>query len=369
MRCGATCSSSLRAAWTPASAAFVKRSSPTAPSPPFSRPFEALGTAWTRSPPGNRLPATVARASRAARRGVLRSCSTQEMPSADGTQCTASRSVRRPGSCVSLKVELESKLQSTRAVCLDRMKEGTSTEAARVAGGIVHPAVAVDGVIGLVALVRVVNDELGVVEDVETLGTEFKSTALRDLEVFQNRQIKVQTAGIIQEVASCVSEGKSGGSGEGVRIEEGGAKAFRVGGAVGRPYVGISDHVRIGSRAGPAGHARIVENRSAIGTGAIDHAERRSRLKSCDAGYLPPIEKGVSPGTGDFRQGKVGGLGGIVITNVGKPEAQLVDDVVKFVQVADVQQMTLVEVGTRLVRGQIEGIDQRGVGAVGGIVD
>ena len=88
-------------------------------------------------------------------------------------------------------------------------------------------AVAVHRVVGLVSAVGIVDDELRVVENVERFGAKFEIAAFGDLEVFQQGNIEVQPAWVVEEVASGIAEGESCGSGKGGRVEQSRANALR----------------------------------------------------------------------------------------------------------------------------------------------
>jgi len=78
------------------------------------------------------------------------------------------------------------------AVRLDRMKERTPRQATRISGRIVRAPIATDRIVGLVASVRIVNDELRVIEDIENFGAEFQRAAFGYFEVFQERHVEVE---------------------------------------------------------------------------------------------------------------------------------------------------------------------------------
>jgi hypothetical protein len=61
-------------------------------------------------------------------------------------------------------------------------------------------------------IVRVVDSILRVIENIESLRAEFQIAGFTRLEMLQERQVKIQTAGIIQEIPASVTEGKSAGS-------------------------------------------------------------------------------------------------------------------------------------------------------------
>ena len=121
---------------------------------------------------------------------------------------------------VALEVVFQAKLHSAGAMRVHRMQERAAHKATRVASGIIRATVAGNGVAAGVAFVRIVNAELGVVENVERFRTKLKIAALGDFEMLQQSHIEVQTVGIVQEIASGVSKGKTHGSTERRRIAQ-----------------------------------------------------------------------------------------------------------------------------------------------------
>ena len=76
--------------------------------------------------------------------------------------------------------------------------------------GIHRPAITTDDVVSRAAgIIGIVDPELGVIKDVECLGTELKLASFSNLEIFQQRQVEVHAAGIIQEVSTSISEGEA----------------------------------------------------------------------------------------------------------------------------------------------------------------
>ena len=105
-----------------------------------------------------------------------------------------------------LEVVFQAELHGAGAMGVHGMQEGTALKATGIAGGIVRAPVAGNGVAAGVALVRIVNAELGVVENVERFGAKLEIAALGDFEVLQESDIKVQTTGIVHEIAAGVPE-------------------------------------------------------------------------------------------------------------------------------------------------------------------
>src|SRR5580658_1371553 len=167
---------------------------------------------------------------------------------------------------------------------IDGMQEGAALEATGVAGGIIQSAVAGDGVAARIALVRIVNAELGVIENVEGFRAKLEVAALGDFEVLQESNIKVQTVGIAHEIAACVSESQAHGSAECSGIAQDGADTLRIICTERRGSVRVSNYVGIRAGTRPVGHASVVEHGDAGAAAAVDDAERCSGLKERDPG-------------------------------------------------------------------------------------
>src|SRR5947209_17077001 len=71
-------------------------------------------------------------------------------------------------------------------------------QAACISGGVVGSTVAAD--------VTVQPAELRVVENVESLGTEFEELVFRDKESLEQTHIEVQTVRVAQDIAACIAE-------------------------------------------------------------------------------------------------------------------------------------------------------------------
>ena len=98
---------------------------------------------------------------------------------------------------------------------VDGVQERSTCNAIRPAcglksGGIVWAGIAADDVVTADSrVVRIVDAELSVVENIESLSPELERAALRNLEMFGHRHVEVKAAGIIEEVAAGVAEGES----------------------------------------------------------------------------------------------------------------------------------------------------------------
>src|SRR5271169_4062012 len=97
----------------------------------------------------------------------------------------------------------------------------------------------------------------------------------------------------------------------------------------------IPDDVGIGARTHPVGYPRVVQSRNAVGAAAVNHTERRARLKGRDARQFPAIQErmrqlSVGLWHGDTLLGFRTLRGAISV----KPEPQFTDDRIKFVEIA-----------------------------------
>ena len=81
---------------------------------------------------------------------------------------------------------------------------------------------------GTSGIVRIIRSILGVVKNVESLSPEFQIARFSRLEMLYQRDVKIQTAGIIQEIPSSVTEGKSARSYKLRRIAQERAEALRI---------------------------------------------------------------------------------------------------------------------------------------------
>src|ERR1700691_325898 len=236
------------------------------------------------------------------------------------------------------------------------MQKGAPSQATRVPGGVIWSTVTTYGVAAGIAEIGIVDSKLCMVEQIEGLNAKFKIAAFGYFEVLQRCHIKVQTTGIVHEIAPRVSEGESHGGDKGGGIAYGRANALRIVGPYRRGCVRVANHVRIRSGARPIGDSGVVENRDAIGAGAVNHTERRTRLKSRDARKFPSVSN--DSGVSSSRVRDCGAVAGCVTA---APLLQRAAQIWQFVHIANVEQMPLVEVGTRPVRGEIEGVHECGI--------
>src|SRR5215813_7135550 len=79
----------------------------------------------------------------------------------------------------------------------------------RVTGAVVRPTIATDHVTAGVSEVGVVEPKLRVIEDVERLGAELQNTRFTDRKMLEQAHVKIQASGIVQIIATSVSEGQA----------------------------------------------------------------------------------------------------------------------------------------------------------------
>jgi hypothetical protein len=194
-----------------------------------------------------------------------------------------------------LEVVLQAELHGAGTMRVHGMQEGAALQATGVARRIIGATVAGDGVAAGIALVRIVDAELGMVEDVECFRTKFEIAALGDFEMLQESNIKVQTVGIVHEIAASVSESQTDGSAECGWIAEDRADTLRVIRSKWSRSARISNYIRVRSGARPVGDAGVVEHGDASAAAAVNDAERRARLKNCDSGQLPSVLHSADP--------------------------------------------------------------------------
>src|SRR5262249_48815782 len=157
-------------------------------------------------------------------------------------------------------------------------------------------------------------------------------------EIFGKGHIEIDAAGIAEEVAASVAVSETGGSDEAVGIADEGADdpagEADSGLGSGEGKVGGRVRRRTGSDAG------IIGAGDAAGAATIDNAERRAGGEEGDTGNFPIFPKLFLP-VGEAGAGN--GVGGIVVGPAGKFFEPFVEG--EFEDVAEVEEMTLVEVG------------------------
>ena len=96
-----------------------------------------------------------------------------------------------------------------------RVQEGITRQAidpASPSGGIMRRSASVaanDIVSGIPGMRRVVDPGLRVVEKIERSGAEFEIEFAKNFEVFQQRSIEVNAAGIVQRITPRIPEGQT----------------------------------------------------------------------------------------------------------------------------------------------------------------
>ena len=114
-----------------------------------------------------------------------------------------------------LKRVLQTELHDSGKMRIQRMQERGAGYAIRAsarlkARGIERSGIATDHIVSAaLRIVRVVDSKFGVIENVEELCPKLELTAFCHFEMLQQRHVKVQAAGIVQEVSSRISEGQA----------------------------------------------------------------------------------------------------------------------------------------------------------------
>ena len=107
------------------------------------------------------------------------------------------------------------------------VQERVPDETARRASGVERGNVAVtidDVVAGVTWMARIVNPELRVIKDVETLRTKLHVDMLpEELEVFEERHVEVQARGIVEAISPGIAEGEASRGRESGRIQKEGS--------------------------------------------------------------------------------------------------------------------------------------------------
>src|SRR5579863_6275546 len=194
-----------------------------------------------------------------------------------------------------LKSKLQTYLYGARPMCIQRVQEGSSGDAigssALKPGRVDRTGVTTDYVVSAAArIVGIVNPELSVIENIEGLGTEFKLSRFPDLKVFQQREVEVQTAWIIQEIPARIPEGEPARGHKLGRIAKQRAKAPAVVERLGQS----TQNIGVGSRdAEPARYPGVVGQGNAGVAGAVDHRVRRPRCIQRNAGKFPAFDESL----------------------------------------------------------------------------
>src|SRR5580658_145224 len=152
-------------------------------------------------------------------------------------------------------------------------------------------AIAANYVVSRVARMRrIVDSKLGMVENVEALGTEFQVPFAKDFPMLQERRIEIGTGGIIERIAAAITKGKAARSDIGRRVVK--QRAERTRNDLTVLNVTIGSTYAIGVRTGPkvVCNASVIGNPDATGAPTIDDAEGRATLMNDDAGELPTVK-------------------------------------------------------------------------------
>ena len=109
---------------------------------------------------------------------------------------------------------LQTKLHGSGPMRIERAEEGRSgyaiCPAAQKAGGIHGAGITADNVVSAAArVIRIVEPELSVVEEIEDFRAKLNFAGLRNLKVLQECHVEVQAAWIVQEISTCIAEGQS----------------------------------------------------------------------------------------------------------------------------------------------------------------
>ena len=173
----------------------------------------------------------------------------------------------------------------------------------------------------------------------------------RHLEVLDQGHVGIPAGRIVEHVASRVAEGQASRCGEGHRIPQRRAETPGIVGAEGRVAVNVPHDVRKrGNRRNPARDAGIVgHGNSERAVTSVDHGKGSPTLKGGDARHFPSSENAgrhavkKSRGTGCL-------IRPILFLRPGADAAGIKLEVRKRPDVADVDQMPLVEIRAGLVR-------------------
>src|SRR5438270_2014409 len=172
------------------------------------------------------------------------------------------------------------------------------------------------------------------VEDVEGFGAEFEVQSFFHRNSLEQRHVEVGSSRIPQRVTPGISEGQAGRSCERVWIvKERRLLPWQHGRTV--KQVGVADDIGIGSGSHSVSNSGVI-------IGKCD-AKRSPSLKRRNARELPSAKDSVSQ-------------------TLAAEERQVID-------VADIQNVPLIEVRARAIGAQIIGIHKGGVKAVGRIID
>lgn len=172
--------------------------------------------------------------------------------------------------------------------------------AALVSSGIRRPGIAADHVIARAAgIIRVVNPELRVVENVERFRTKFHLTSLGDPEMLGQRHIEIYLAWVVQKISASVAESQPAGSHKLRGVPEKRTKALQI---VRRLRHSLHN---VGIR---RGNSQIAGDSGVVGNGypgiarSIDNAERRTGMQERYTGNFPAIPDPLCKPRATFRR-------------------------------------------------------------------
>src|SRR3984957_11778774 len=282
-------------------------------------------------------------------------CLVRQMPAARAVASNKKGRTRIPGrgrpqplfqSLTQLEQQLQPKLQDARIVRRLRLQEAVS-EAGGIRGGIVRSSITTDRIVGNPSTSRrtcrrIVAGPLGMVENIECFHAELHRNGFVNRETLEQRHVKIQPAGTIQEVSSRIAERQPGRRRKRSRIVEQGSRAGRQCGNRGCRRLAIGTHAgnQIGIR--PVS-AYTVCHTSVVAEDAIQHAKRLPGIERRDSGVLPISECHLLPSVCPVRR--------------------------KAVHVAERKYMPFVEIRARSIRREIERIYEILIGQVGSIVN
>ena len=197
-----------------------------------------------------------------------------------------------------LEAEFQPKLKNSRVVGIHRMKEGVTgqtVDATPSRGGIVGTGGAVatnDVVTGIAGMRGVIKSELRVVEDVECLGSELQISLLaEDFEMFQQRKIEIYAAGIVERIATAISERQSARSDVGCWVvKERPEGLCYESSLVGKLTARVANTIGVRTGSKVVSHATVVRHPNSAWTSSIDHAKWCAGLKNSDSRKLPSAQ-------------------------------------------------------------------------------
>src|SRR5215813_7850412 len=161
------------------------------------------------------------------------------------------------------------------------MQERACGDTTGIPCGAGEVAIAIDNVVaGISRMRRVVDAELGVIQKVEGLEAKLERASFRQGEAFCKADVEVDAVRVAEEIATRVSKGETGWSGEPTRIADERAKgSTSVNSAVGRGHR-RSCQVRIRGGADDGHDASVIGCADAVDGTGIEDAEGGAGLKN-----------------------------------------------------------------------------------------